>query len=237
MPWIRLDDSFADHPKVERVGPLAAWLHVTALCYCGRHLTDGRIPKTKALRLADVASPQDHVDALVRVGLWHEDGDDYVIHDYLEYQPSRADVEHERATARERMSKKRRKTEERSDELPPNNGRSSSTPSHPIPSDLSSRRLGNSRSAEPANDDDTSISNVPDEVWALYAEHKFARQPKGKVDNVIAYKLTTGDNARRELGERAEQLWNGYSLTPEHLAQCLVDGKAPGEMYRRKDPA
>jgi len=237
VPWVRLDDSFADHPKVERAGPLAAWLHVTALCYCARHLTDGRVPKTKALRLADVASPQDHVDALLRVGLWHEDGDDYVIHDYLEYQPARADVEADRLAARTRMAKKRQKS---SPELPENNERSSPTPSHPGLSDLSSRRLRNSRRPpEPVDnpDDDGSISNVPDEVWARYAEHKLARQPAGKVSNAIAYKLTTADNARTEHADQAERWWQLFDVTPEHLAECLVDGRAPAAHYRRKDPA
>lgn len=104
MPWVRLDDSFADHPKIERAGPLAAWLHVAALCYCARHLTDGRIPRSKATRLADIPDASSQVLALIREGVWYEDGDDYVIHDYLEYQPSRQQVMTDRGIARRRSA-------------------------------------------------------------------------------------------------------------------------------------
>lgn len=104
MPWVRLDESFADHPKIERAGPLAAWLHVAALCYCSRHLTDGRIPQPKAHRLADIPNPAEHVSALLREGIWTEDGPDYVIHDYLDYQPSREQVMIDRGIARRRSA-------------------------------------------------------------------------------------------------------------------------------------
>lgn len=140
MPWVRLDDGFADHPKVENAGPLAGWLHVAALCYSARHLTDGRIPKSKARRLTDIPTPAKHIDALLSAGLWHEDGDDYVIHDYLDYQPSRAEVEKDREAARERMAKarrnKRRSSPEQPSNVPPNSERSSRNrrSDNPIPS-------------------------------------------------------------------------------------------------------
>ena len=43
--WLsgRLDDGFPEHPKVQQVGGDAAWLHVCALAYCNRNLTDGFI--------------------------------------------------------------------------------------------------------------------------------------------------------------------------------------------------
>lgn len=107
MTWVRLDDGFADHPKIEQVGPLAAWLHVTALCYCARHSTDGHVPKAKAARLAHVPQPAKRIDALVAAGMWHDAGATYVLHDYLEYQPSKEQVEAERGKARDRMAKAR----------------------------------------------------------------------------------------------------------------------------------
>lgn len=107
MTWVKLDDGFADHPKIEAVGPAAAWLHVAALCYCAKHLTDGCIPKSKALRLADIRQPAAQIARLIDVGLWHDKGDHYAIHDYLEYQPTRASVEADRAAARQRMASRR----------------------------------------------------------------------------------------------------------------------------------
>jgi hypothetical protein len=137
MTWVRLDDQFAGHPKMEAVGPLAGWLHVAALCYCAQYLTDGRIPKTKALKLTDVPKPRAQIAKLLAEGVWDDDGDSYVIHDYLVYQPSRARVLAEREAAAERQRKAR---ESRRDKpvthngshavSPPSPARPDPTPSH-----------------------------------------------------------------------------------------------------------
>lgn len=107
MTWVKLDDGFTEHRKLELVGPLAGWLHVCALCYCARNLTDGRFPKSKALRLADVPKPAQLAAKLVEVGLWEDDGDDYVIHDFGDYNPSRAQVEKERKAGADRQRRSR----------------------------------------------------------------------------------------------------------------------------------
>lgn len=265
MPWVRLEDSFADHPKIERAGPLAAWLHVAALCYCARHLTDGRLPRQKASRLADIASPETHIDTLLRVGLWSEDGDDYVIHDYLDYQPSRADVESDRAAARDRMAKNRRKKQqqqqsERSEEVPPNdersNGRSSSPPSRPVPSRpddgfsslQSSNGLGTelppvdnpTTTEEPAavTNDNAQASDVPPDTWEHYAQLKYDRQPDGKITNPGPWKTTTAENARTELGEQAADWWHKFDVSPAQLAAWLIDGQvSPHARLRPQEPA
>lgn len=118
MSWLRIDDHFADHPKLLRAGPIAGWLHLAGLCYSARHLTDGFLPIEAVGTLATFngvsitgngqlfSEPvrvitMDLVETLVRVGLWEvwRDGDmflGYRIHDYLKYNPSRAEVEGER---------------------------------------------------------------------------------------------------------------------------------------------
>lgn len=245
MPWVRLDDSFADHPKIERAGPLAAWLHVAALCYCARQLTDGRIPQAKALRLTDIPQPEEHVSALLRVGLWIEDGDDYVLHDYLDYQPSRADVEAERSAARERMAKKRRRQDgtfaRTSGEVRPNNSRSSPevrpprsspTPSRPDPSNTYNSSSSDLRACPQPVDDD-----VPAEVWTHVAELKLALEPAGSVRSPTPWKHKCATNARTELAEQAGRWWHMFDLTPYRLAQALVDGQAPRNIARRQEPA
>jgi hypothetical protein len=113
MPWVRLDDGFPDHWKLAELGdltPIAGWLYICGLAYCNRQLTDGRIPKHHIGRLADlrgIACGVDYPDYptqyepitaedvaahLVRVGLWEDDGANYRIHDYLDYQPSREET-------------------------------------------------------------------------------------------------------------------------------------------------
>lgn len=112
MAWVRLDEEFPDHPKVVTAGPLAGWLHVCALAYCNRHLTDGFVPRAQVARLVNfdgmlVGYAGDEGDArlaheptayemagiLVDVGMWEERQGGYLIHDFLHFQPSRADVE------------------------------------------------------------------------------------------------------------------------------------------------
>ena len=90
MPWIRFEDNFPEHPKVLEVGPRAAWLHVRAIAYCARQLTDGLLTPAaaKAVGATTILS-----DRLVKARLWDRHGEGFRIHDYLEYQPSRATVE------------------------------------------------------------------------------------------------------------------------------------------------
>jgi HNH endonuclease len=74
--FVRVSVDLPLHPKLasldEDVIPLAGWLTVTALCYCGQNLTDGEFDPAAVHRLARVGG---HVGALlVEAGLWHEPG-------------------------------------------------------------------------------------------------------------------------------------------------------------------
>ncbi len=103
MAWVRIDDSFADHPKIASAGPLGMALQVAALCYCNRYLTDGFIPMAVAPRLVyfeGLADPLDVIDRLIEAGIWVEVQGGYQIHDYLEYQPSKSEVEETREKRR-----------------------------------------------------------------------------------------------------------------------------------------
>jgi hypothetical protein len=87
MAWVRLDDQFHSHPKAFRAGLAALGLHAVAMSYCGAYLTDGHVdPEWRDHRFGmDV---QDLVDRLCDVGMWHRNGNGYVIHDFLDYNPS-----------------------------------------------------------------------------------------------------------------------------------------------------
>lgn len=92
MTWVRLDEEFADHPKVVQVGPMAMAVHVSALCYCNRYLTDGFIPSAKARILFDVPDVDTEIKRLVTANLWEQIDGGYQVHDYLDYQPSKQTV-------------------------------------------------------------------------------------------------------------------------------------------------
>lgn len=95
--WVKIDDGFYDHPKVVAAGGLGTALFVCALSYSARHLTDGFIPAAQVRRLVDVEDPGEVAARLVEVGLWEEGEGGYWIHDYLDYNPSAAEVGERRA--------------------------------------------------------------------------------------------------------------------------------------------
>jgi hypothetical protein len=99
VTWVKLDDQFPEHPKIARVGSMGLALHVQAICYSARNLTDGLIPAGIVPRLTELKTKQalDMAERMVGAGLWERCGDDFRVHDYLVYNPARADVLAKRA--------------------------------------------------------------------------------------------------------------------------------------------
>jgi len=112
MPYATFDDNFADHPKVAGLSDTAFRLHVAGILYCNRYLTDGLIAADEVPRLVRRYKRTSLVE-LVERGIWTSvlDGA-YAIHDYLDWNDSRAQVEKRRADAAER----KRRHKERQDE-------------------------------------------------------------------------------------------------------------------------
>lgn len=98
MSWARLEDSFPDHPKVAALSDTEFRLHVTAICYASRYHTDGHIPAA-AIRV--LRGTPKTADQLVRAGVWETAGDGWMIHDFLDYNPSRDEALAKRATRAE----------------------------------------------------------------------------------------------------------------------------------------
>lgn len=122
MSWIKLDDGFFRHPKVVEVGRDGRLLFIAGLCYCGGMLTDGFIPNGALRGLAadaEITKVQQATERLVAVGLWESCDGGFWVHDYLDYNTASEKVQGERAAARERMKRKR------SENVRPNNSRSS----------------------------------------------------------------------------------------------------------------
>lgn len=103
MAWIRIDDHAPSHPKQLQAGPMACWLWVCGLAYCAKHLTDGEIP-TAALVTFNIHRPEREAARLVAVGLWEATETGYRVHDYGEYQPSKAQVHARRERAAHRVA-------------------------------------------------------------------------------------------------------------------------------------
>lgn len=77
LPWVRLDTSMPDHPKIidlidaHREGMAAAFVWVCSLAYAGKHGTDGFITRSALARINGKAI---HARLLVERRLWIEQG-------------------------------------------------------------------------------------------------------------------------------------------------------------------
>ena len=89
LPWVRLDTSFANNPKIVRLvaekRQSAAFAYVCSLAYAGAHGTDGYIPE-HCLYL--VHATKRDADALVEAGLWLLSPGGWDINGWDEFQVS-----------------------------------------------------------------------------------------------------------------------------------------------------
>lgn len=96
--WIRIDTDLLDHPKIQRTikdgGHAAVLLWIQSLGYSARHLTDGWVPlplprqwgfKTRQIQAL--------IDNVLWIPLEITDDGGWLINDYPQYQPTRAQWE------------------------------------------------------------------------------------------------------------------------------------------------
>lgn len=94
MPWVNLDDDYAENPDNWELSDAAFRLHTAGICYGNKHLTDGEIPKTKVPTLV----PRFRQTALneLLAEHWIEKDRNYVIRNFLKWNRSKVQVESER---------------------------------------------------------------------------------------------------------------------------------------------
>src|SRR5438445_12129355 len=120
MPWVRFDDQFPIHRKVDGLSDAAYRLHSSAIFWCARNLTDGFVSEEDLDGVtARVRTPARFAAECVKRGVWHTartecpskkcpglvDHDGWVIHDYWDYQPTAAKVRADREAAAQRQQK------------------------------------------------------------------------------------------------------------------------------------
>jgi len=104
MPFLNLDDNFADHRKVDALSDGAFRLHVSGLLYCARNKTDGHIPTDRVARLMPKFK-RSYLTELIDGQLWYtRPGDEYEVHDYLDWNKSREQIEADRERIRKARS-------------------------------------------------------------------------------------------------------------------------------------
>lgn len=125
MPWARFDDQFPINRKVNGLTDTEFRLHVEAVIWCARELTDGRVGRDELDLVSRIRSPRKHVAMLVIRKLWHLGDEDcsstkcpahvdnrvdplfdgWLIHDYFEYQFTKKQVLAEREGNAKRQKK------------------------------------------------------------------------------------------------------------------------------------
>ena len=96
MAYTNTDYSFWTNPKIRSAGRDAAFLYIAGNGFCNEYLTDGFISDTDIETVAFNAfqrQPKKAVEALVKAGLWDRVSGGYMIHDYLDYNKSKQEIE------------------------------------------------------------------------------------------------------------------------------------------------
>ena len=103
MSWFRVDDKFAFHAKAVRAGNTAIGVWVRLGAWSSDQLTDGKLPGeiAKVIQGPDAGS----LDRLCEVGLLEREGEDYAMHDFLDWNPSGKQVKRQRKELSEARSK------------------------------------------------------------------------------------------------------------------------------------
>ena len=109
MPWFKVDDGFAVHPKALAAGNAACGLWVRAGSWSMQQLTDGFVPE----HVLPTLGSKREADLLVNAGLWKRAPGGWTFHEWEARQPSREQVEKDRADAadRQRKARERRKSQ------------------------------------------------------------------------------------------------------------------------------
>lgn len=215
MAWLRIDDGFAEHPKLIALpDDKTRWAVVRILCYCARYRTDGHVSRS-TIRHLGVTSKQ--IDSLVNARILDaDDGEELHVHDWQTYNPKDA-------TAAERMQRHR-------------NGKRNDTVTQPVTdtvtetSPLQPSRAGTRARSRPVplkRDTSNEASLLPirprDEIWdALENElgPVATKSERGKRNNVVKQLRDIGATPAeiRDKCRAYRTRWPGIELTDTALA-------------------
>jgi hypothetical protein len=99
MPWARFADDYLGNQKLATLSTSAIALDMAGIIYSARELRDGHLSKADVQAMAALIHLRRWEPAageLVAVCRWVLETGGWCIHDYLEYQPARAEVLAER---------------------------------------------------------------------------------------------------------------------------------------------
>jgi hypothetical protein len=152
VPWFKVDDGWWSHPKTLELSGDAQALWLRAGSWAAGHSTDGFVPAAAMVMLQAKAK---NATELVKSGLWDAVKGGYQFHDWLKYQPSKQQVESERAANAERQKKWRDSRKGNA----VTNGDTNGTPSRPVPTqiDIAHPRQASAVANAHDSDDDPTV--------------------------------------------------------------------------------
>jgi hypothetical protein len=103
MTWAKFDDRFPSNLKILRLSDRAFRLFVTSVCFCCEQLTDGRIEIGIPEALPRAPARKKLADAIAELeamGLWERVQNGWIIHDFLDWNPTSEDVRAKREARR-----------------------------------------------------------------------------------------------------------------------------------------
>lgn len=109
MKFFQGESRLYTNPKLIGLSPPAFKLMVFSWGWAADHETDGHIPDTV---LPILGARTRTIRELVDAGLWHRNGTGHVIHDWLDHQPSKAQLDERRRQVSDRVGRHRAKRKE-----------------------------------------------------------------------------------------------------------------------------
>jgi hypothetical protein len=261
MSWVKFDDRYLDHPKIVKAGADAAIVDHAGIACCSRFATDGFVEHEFLLNACVNVFPsrtrQKRVGAalasLLKHGRWHAPDHDcarcpqppagsYVVHDYLEYQPSAAEAQARRDARVEAgrrgglaSGEKRRQEPEANAQAfasarASDEAKQKRTPSRPVPSPLPTSHSVSTPSNGPRAEDESF-----EQVWMEVAELKFRNADN--IHNATAWKRTVAAEARAAHADEVRRWFEAYDVTFSQLAAAVVDGVPASWNYQKRKEA
>lgn len=105
MGWSRFEPGFSRHVKRIKCGPVASWVWVCSVDHCTEFRTDGFLDEAviptlcAGIKSSDVKKA---IASLLAVKSWERSAGGYIVHGYLEHNPSAEQVEADMSAARKR---------------------------------------------------------------------------------------------------------------------------------------
>lgn len=257
--WFKVDDGFHASRKLlavpKRARFAAAGLWAIAGSWCGDQLTDGHVPE---YMLAEWGAPPSAPQALIDCGLWEREQGGYVFYKWHEYQPSKQDVDAERAASRARMRelramRKQKKPHDSADKdeafgrTVPNSSESvrNPDPTRPDPTHLTEAKASGGDAAEPGQlfdlpegaevlEAEESATTNAGTIVAQWLESVTGPRPPGRVIGQLSKEIKNLLDEGHDYADvlAATQAWSRKATHPATLPSVLHEVRNPRTMTR-----